>query len=886
VVRDQAGAPVFELIERVRRISVSERRDGGAPIEELTAALADASITDQLHLVRAFAWISLFANTAEDLHHERRRQHHRAAGTGHQEGSIDGALDALTAAGHSATEIAAVLDRLVVSPVLTAHPTEVRRRTVLDGLSRIGTLLESRLRAADTLEQDALDTELRIEVLLLWQTAILRLSRLRVRDEINESLRYYSMSLFTEIPRLERHIAESFNARFGTSIAAPTVVAMGSWIGGDRDGNPNVNAEVLRAATSAQAGTALGHYLERLSQLSFDLSLSSRLVAPTTELAQLATASLDDSPYRSDEPYRRALRGMHARLWAFTARLLDPVPGAAPHVELMAYDHIGELEHDLGTVAASLRSHGAGELADARVEPLIQSVRNFGSHLCGLDSRQNSAVHEQVVAELLSVATGIDYLSLDEPARVAVLAAEMASARLLRTRSPYSERTAGELAIFDEIARAISRYGPASIPHYVISKAESASDVLEVCVLLKEAGALTPGPSPSTTIDIVPLFETIADLERAPATMATLLDLPVYRAIVTARGCQEVMIGYSDSNKDGGYLTSTWMLYRAQLELMELARSAGIHLRLFHGRGGTVGRGGGPAYQAILAQPSGSVDGAIRITEQGEMIAAKFARPAAARRNLETLVAATLQASLDRGTPISIGHRYGVAMAELSACAFQAFRELVYDDPEFVTFFRAITPIGELSRLNLGSRPASRTASSAIEDLRAIPWVFSWAQCRLSLPGWYGAGTAFERFAAEHAGAAELLAEMNREWPFFRAAVDNMGMVLAKTDLAIGAKYSELVPDRELRDRVFSTIADEHRRAVHWHGVITGSTNLLASNPGLARSIENRFPYLDPLQAVQIDMLRRFRNGDDDELVTRALEVTINAIATGLRNSG
>jgi phosphoenolpyruvate carboxylase len=421
----------------------------------------------------------------------------------------------------------------------------------------------------------------------------------------------------------------------------------------------------------------------------------------------------------------------------------------------------------------------------------------------------------------------------------------------------------------------------------VISKAESVSDVLEVAVLLKEAGLLAPGDEPSTTVDIVPLFETIDDLERAPTTLQSLLDLPVYRSVLRSRGDrQEVMIGYSDSNKDGGYLTSTWSLYKAQVGLVDVARRAGVRLRLFHGRGGTVGRGGGPAYQAILAQPVGSVDSALRITEQGEMVAAKYAQPASARRNLETLVAATVEASLSGDELLGIDDGYGEVMGELSALAMGAYRSLVYDDPQFVDFFRSITPIGEIARLNIGSRPASRTASSRIEDLRAIPWVFGWTQCRLSLPGWFGVGTALDTWSAGRADAAQVLQEMHGRWPFFRSIVDNMGMVLAKTDLGIAARYAELVDDVELRTRVFERIADEHRRTVQWHATITGDENLLAGNPGLARSIANRFPYLDPLHVLQVEMLRRYRAGDEDELVARALELTINAVATGLRNSG
>ncbi len=891
VISDDAGSEVFDLIERVRQVAVAERwRDGSAPMAALAAELLSATIDDQLHVIRAFAWISLLANTAEDVHHERRRRFHRRAGSGHQEGSVAAVLDQLQEAGATAEDVAEVLGELAVSPVLTAHPTEVRRKTVLDALGRVADLLDERGRLGDDApELAALEDKLRLEVLMLWQTAILRLSKLRVRDEINESLRYYDVSLFEVVPALQRDLAQEFTLRWGQLVDLGPVIAMGSWIGGDRDGNPFVTAEVMRFATDRQAQVALGHHLASVRRLSVELALSSRLVTPTEALVELAEASGDDSSFRVDEPYRRALRGMHARLHAFAARVLDEVPGPPPHGDLEPYGSIAELIADLDVVIASLVSHGAAGLADAHVVPVRAQVATFGAHLCGLDMRQNSAVHEVVMADLLAAA-GVtdDYLGMDEAERVALLTAELRSARPLRSPwADYAERTRSELAVLDEAARAIGRHGSAIVPHYVISMAESVSDVLEVAVLLKEVGLLTPGPEPATTLDIVPLFETIEDLHQAPRTLAALLDLPVYRSLLAARGGrQEVMIGYSDSNKDGGYLTSTWCLYRAQIELVEVAHDAGARLRFFHGRGGTVGRGGGPAYEAILAQPTGSVDSALRITEQGEMVAAKYAHPAQARRNLETLTAATIAASLDRAELLGTDDRFGTAMVELSERAMAAYRGLVYDDPGFVEFFRGITPIGEISRLNIGSRPASRTASSRIEDLRAIPWVFGWSQCRLSLPAWYGVGTAFDDFAAAHEGGSDLLVDMGTRWPFFQAILGNMGMVLTKTDLQIGQRYAELVEDVELRERIMGAIVAEHGRARRWHATITGSGDLLADNPTLARSFTNRLPYLDPLHVLQIDMLRRYRTGDTEELVARALELTINAIATGLRNSG
>ncbi|MEO6570516.1 MAG: phosphoenolpyruvate carboxylase, partial [Ilumatobacteraceae bacterium] len=693
---------------------------------------------------------------------------------------------------------------------------------------------------------------------------------------------------------LERLVAE----RVGAVVHNPRAISMGSWIGGDRDGNPFVTASVLRLAVEMQAAEVYRHHLTALFELSRDLSMSARLITPTPELQALADTSHDDSPFRGDEPYRRALRGTYARCWAMAARVLADPPGADPHTTLPAYGSADELAADLEVVIDSLHSHGAGALADARVEPVRRAVEIFGTHLCGLDLRQNSSVHEQVVAELFLVGgVADDYLALDEDERVRLLTGELQSPRPLATpHATYSDLTLGELDVFVEAASAHRRFGPRSIPHYVISMAESVSDVLEVAVMLKEVGLVTVDAVRRTVtaaLDIVPLFETVDDLRRADTTLTEMLGHEQYRQIVTSRaGWQEIMIGYSDSNKDGGYVASQWELYRAQRALVAAAERADIRIRLFHGRGGTVGRGGGPAYQAILAQPAGSVHGALRITEQGEMVAAKYAQPASARRNLETLLAATLEAScLDVDDLGDDADRFDMAMETLAGSALDAYRRLIDGTAagqagRFVEFFRSITPIGEIASLNVGSRPSSRRNSDRIEDLRAIPWVFGWSQCRLNIPGWFGAGTAFETFAATDDGR-HTLHDMHERWPFFRAMINNMGMVLAKTDLEVGRRYADaLVSDPVLRDAVFDVIADEYDRALEWHARLTGSDDPLVDNPTLARSIRNRFPYLDPLHVMQVELLRRHRAGEHDELIERGIQLTLNTIATGLRNSG
>jgi phosphoenolpyruvate carboxylase len=904
VVREQAGAETFELIESVRRVAVGARRNGTSSVADLEALLGTQPIDQILHVIRAFDWLSLLANTAEDLHVERRRRHHLRVGSGAQPGSLTATFDLLDVDELGTETLLDIIGDLQVSPVITAHPTEVRRKTILDVLGDVARLLDRLDRMADgDQRRDEIVRELGTRILTLWQTAILRLSKLRVSDEISEALRYYDVSLFETVPRLAADLEALAVDRLG---AAPgdtsRVVSMGSWIGGDRDGNPFVTADVMRLAIRMQSSIALEHHLTEIRALSVDLSMSARLITPTPELLRLADASGDDSPFRADEPYRRALRGMYARLYAFAESVLgaaiEDVSCPSPRVPRDAYGSLDELTADLDAVVTSLRSHGAGELAEMSVVPVQRSLAIFGAHLCGLDMRQNSAVHEAVIADLLREAGVTDrYTQLDEAERVELLTAELSSPRLLRhPTAVYTDQTISELDVLDEAAATVARLGRRAIPHYVISMATAVSDALEVAVLLKEVGLVqVAGHDRGATseLDIVPLFETIGDLARSSDTLGELLAHPVFAQLVSSRGMrQEVMIGYSDSNKDGGYLASQWNLVAAQAALVETARRAGVRLRLFHGRGGTVGRGGGPAYQAILAQPPGSVDRSIRVTEQGEMVAAKYAQPALARRNLETLVSATLFASCsgESGTDTS-PELYRSTMSELADVAFETYRSLVYGDDRFVTFFRQITPTSEIASLNVGSRPSSRTRSEAIEDLRAIPWVFGWTQCRLMIPAWFGAGTAFESFGGSDPARAEILREMYREWPFFRTIIDNMGMVLAKADIDIGRRYADvLVTDETMRREIFGRIADEHRSTRAWHESITGSPDPLRDNPLLARSLRNRYPYLDPLHEMQVDLLRRFRDSDPDaeglDLVQRGIQLTINAIATGIRNSG
>jgi phosphoenolpyruvate carboxylase len=896
VLRAQTGESGYARIEAIRQTAIGLRRasadDAPSIKDELAGLLNQLPIAQTLEVVRAFSYFSHLANIAEDVHQNRRRRAHAIAGSPPQAGSVAHALERLRAAGIDESALRAVLAEALVSPVLTAHPTEVQRKSILDAEREIARLLQWRDRSTLTPEEDeAMRIGLYRQVLSLWQTAMVRLTTLQVSDEIDNGLAYYRYTFLDEIPRLYTALEDRFAHEYGAALAAPPLLRMGSWIGGDRDGNPFVVAETLQYASRAQATLVLLHHLAEIHQLGAELSLSSRLVAPTERLLALAAAAQDPNPHRGDEPYRQALTGIYARLAATARELAGCTPPRAPHVVLPSYRAPSELLADLDVIAESLATHGAEQLAAGRLRLLRRAVSVFGFHLAALDLRQNSDVHEQVVGELLARA-GVhsDYAALDEAQRVRLLVAELANPRLLDTphvtRSPTLQ---SEIAILRAAADIHQRFGPGALPNYVISKCQSLSDLLEAAVMLKEVGLLTPN---RLAVNIVPLFETIADLERCGEIMASAFRLPAYQRWLASRGgWQEVMLGYSDSNKDGGFVTANWALYQAELKLVDTFRSFDVKLRLFHGRGGTVGRGGGPSYEAILAQPSGSVNGAIRVTEQGEIIASKYSDPELGRRNLETLVAATLEATLvrDRGDADQ-AQEFHDAMHALSGFAFNAYRTLVYETPEFLAYFRASTPIAEIAELNLGSRPASRRPSQRIEDLRAIPWVFSWSQCRLTLPGWYGFGTAVETWLAEDPAARDqriaTLREMHRRWPFFRSMLSNMSMVLAKTDLAIASRYADLVTDAAVREAIYPMLAAEHHRTVHWLSQVTGQRGLLDDNPTLARSIRNRFPYLDPLNHVQVELLRRYRAGQTDIRTKRGIHLTINGLAAGLRNSG
>jgi len=869
VIRSYGGDALFERIEFIRAASVDRYRGiaGAAAVDQGLDAL---SLDDTLAFVRGFMLFSMLANLAED----RQAAAHSAGD------DLSDALHRLAAEGIGPEQAAALFDRALIVPVLTAHPTEVMRKSMIDHRHRIAELMRMRdLGRVETPDGDVIEAAILRHIALLWQTRPLRRERLYVADEVEIALAYLRDMMLPALPALYARWDRLLPHR------PPSFLRLGSWIGGDRDGNPNVTADSLRVALRRASQTVLETYLDQVHALGAELSLSTELATPTDAVLALAERSGDVNAARRDEPYRRALTGIYARLAARYERTLDRVAPRPASVAGEPYEDAEQLRADLFALADSLGRGGGGLLAaGGLLGRLIREVETCGFHLATLDLRQNADVHARVVSDLLRVA-GVesDYLALDEASRVSLLRRELASQRLLASPfAVYADETASELAIVRAAAEAHELYGPASMTAYIVSKCDSVSDLLEVNVLLKEAGLYRPPAADEAPIMIVPLFETIDDLANAARVMTAWLSLPEVAATARSRAYQEVMVGYSDSNKDGGYLTSVWSLHQATQALARVFEDAHLAMQIFHGRGGAVGRGGGSSFAAIRAQPKGTVQGRIRITEQGEVIAAKYGTRESAASNLEAMTAATLLASLETSaaSPAEAA-RFAAAMDVLSRDACRAYRGLVYQTEGFNTVFRQMTPLAEITELNIGSRPASRTTSDRIEDLRAIPWVFSWAQARVMLPGWYGVGQALQAFADQG-----VLREMVAAWPFFQSTLDNMEMVLAKSDMAIAERYVTLVEDRELGARIFGRIREAWFAAHDGLLSVTQQTRLLEKNPALDASIRLRLPYIDPLNLLQVELLKRHRAGERDARVREGIQLSINAVATALRNSG
>ena len=866
-----------EIVVNALKI-LAKAQDSSKIITELLPSLSDEQTENLITAVGIFAQI---LNIAEDVHHERRRLVHEQQGSAAQEGSIAETVRKLQAEQIAQEVVQDVLNHTLVSPVLTAHPTEVQRQAVLVSHRKIRELLPRRelCRSAD--EMSELQREMNIVLLTLWQTSETRHHKLSVNDEINNGVSIFPMSFFEALPKLYRSMEREFQTTY-PDVDVPDILKIGGWIGGDRDGNPFVSAETLRFAFRRHADAVFRFYRGELDKLYRELPLSVRRVKVNDDVMALSDESPDEEIARTEEPYRRAIAYIMARVMG-KARSLGLGMGCKFGF-MMPYASAQEFSDDLHKLQRSLRDNGSALLGEGRLADLIRSVSVFGFHMMPLDLRQHAEKHADVVAELFKHAGLEDYGSLSETEKQTVLLRELKHQRPLS--SPfitYSEHTRREMAIFNEARNIKDEFGENAVTQSIISNCEQPSDLLALALLLKESGLLTvENGKPQSRINIVPLFETIEALENACPVMETMFSNEWYRDLLQSRdNIQEIMLGYSDSNKDGGYVTSSWCLYQAELGLVELFKKYDVRMRLFHGRGGSVGRGGGPSYQAILAQPAGSVAGQIRITEQGEVITAKYADPGNAVRNLETLVAATLEASLlpDQKDPEP------ALMQALSDVSFKYYRELI-THPDFIDYFLQTSPIQEIATLNLGSRPASRKTLARIQDLRAIPWVFSWMQNRLMLPAWYGFGSAVESLCEGKPETLAALQEHAHHNPFFQTMLSNMEQVMAKTDITLAENYAGLSESPEKAAVIFGMIKEEYQRSRKALLDLLQTDELLRDNRSLARSLALRIPYLNALNGLQVAMLKRLRKDPHDPHTLLMVHLTINGVAQGLRNTG
>jgi phosphoenolpyruvate carboxylase len=910
VLREQAGEELFAQVEALRQGTI-RRRDAEARGQSEEAHTLAAKALELAHsvpverallLTRAFAFYFELINLAETNHRKRRRLAAKLAGdASRQRGSLAGTLNAMKQAGIPAAEARQWLERVMIVPVFTAHPTEVARRSVMFKRRRIGEALAAldRIPVPEP-ELARLEDAIRAEITSLWQTDEVRSRRPTVYDEVKMGLDYYDVSIFATLPTLYREVAEALRAVYGVEVEMhelPQMLRFGSWIGGDRDGNPFVTPEVTRDAVELARGHLLHFYEARLEEITALLTSSAQQMAVSEDLkarlaAYLAAVHTPETLLFGEqyefEYYRRFLLCLKARI---RRTMMDSGRGLRNGLPIMAYTlaqgqerlaqalpaycSVDELIGDLEALRASLAANRGARIARSLVDPLILQVKTFGLHLHTLDIRQHARIHAAALEETV------------------------ADARDAALPRALSEETASVLETFRSIARIKSGCSPEVIRQYVISGASSVEDVLAVIRLARLGGVKVEGagecPCGSTDPGLmpVPLFESIEDLRSAPEVCRTLWNRPDYRALMESWGnWQEVMLGYSDSNKDGGMLTSTWEIYRAHRELHKAARENGVKLRLFHGRGGTVGRGGGPTHRAIYAQPMDSFDGQIRITEQGEVLNFKYSDEVLAERNLELMIAASVDALARPNARLSDGRLTGVlkpeweaALDELSAIAFDFYRANILDDPEVVTYFEQSTPVAELEHAKIGSRPSRRKASTKLTDLRAIPWVFGWTQSRLLIPAWFGVGYALSQYAKK-TGAMQLLREMAAELPLFVDLLSNVELALGKVDLLTARLYAGLVEDAALRERVYARLEAEFHRTVAALLEVTGQKSLLEKNQVLGSSIKLRNPYVDPMHIIQVDMLRRKRGGEDTPAVNRVLAATISGISAGLRNTG
>jgi len=872
MLAEQGGTAFFERVEQVRTAAIRRRREG-ATVDDLAASLAGLDAHDAEALARAFATYFQAVNTAERVHRIRRRRDYQREGSAPQPESLLDVLGRLKAAGVGADELVGWLDRLWIEPVFTAHPTEAVRRSLLEKEQAIvRSLIDGFDQQRTPQERKEDDDRIYMALSAGWQTAEASPVRPSVQDEREHVDFYLANPLYRIVPALYESLAQALQATYGVAIKLPRLLRFASWVGGDMDGNPNVGADTIAACLDSQRALVLERYREDVATLARQLSQTEGRVAASAALRarlvdyreRFPAAAAHIRPRHADMPYRCLLQLVGARLALTGDQSMDGYPSS------------DELLDDLQLIADSLFQHRGVHAGAYAVERLLCRVRSFGFHLARLDVRQDSRVHDDALAALLA---DPDWSTRDGAARADRLR-PYASGEAAFAHSGDANAESLQ-AVFTTLRDSRQSHGHDATGLYIISMARSAADVLAVLALARRGGMVDEAQH--VPLNIAPLFETVDDLKNAPATLRALLDDPVYRRHLAARRDQQwVMLGYSDSGKDGGTLASRWGLQRAQVELLDVANAAGIHLAFFHGRGGSASRGGARITPALMSSPRGAVAGVLRVTEQGEVIHRKYGIRALALRNLEQTVGAVLRASLRPREDEPREARWRERMDTLSATSRRSYRDFV-ERAGFVDYFRSATPVDVIEQMTLGSRPASRRSMRGVQDLRAIPWVFAWTQCRSILPGWYGLGSALEQGVQQFGEAA--LAEMARDWPFFCNLLDDVEMVLAKCDLDIAEAFSKL--SGPLHDEFFGLIRDEFARTRHWLLQLKGSDVLLRGEPRLAASIRLRNPYVDPMSLLQVDLLQRWRDGErSDDAVLQALVACVNGVAQGLQNTG
>ena len=876
VLVEQEGEQFFAVVEQLRKLLIQHRDQAHrvAPGNSDTGLMSEARkiiqalpVDTAYRVTKAFAIYFELTNLAETNHRKRRRRAARLlTGKVPVDGSFRGTLTRLCAAGIPAPVIRESLSKIQVTPVFTAHPTEITRHTIRIKRRRIAGYLE-RLDQLPLSDSEARECEELIlaEITALWQTDEVRLNKITVRDEIHMGLDYFPMVLFESLPRLFAELDESLGDVYKKHAEIPGLLSFGSWIGGDRDGNPFVTADSTREAVDMARHVIIDHYIAETTRLIGQLSMSTRRIAVSDALSRRARdydKKLGEKYSRwkqitAAELYRHFLEYLIARL-RFTRK-------SSKHE--YAYRSPQQFEEDLIIIRDSLCAHHGQRLAEV-VEPLLRKVRIFGFHLHALDIRQHSQVLSKALSELASGGK--------LPSRATSFPPDL---------SPHSLEL---LATFRAVAEVKRTHSPKAIRHFIISNTQSEHDLFAVLQLAQRAGVSAAAHNDDPGLMPVPLFESIEALRAAHQVMRRVWTDRDFQPLLNSWGrAHEVMLGYSDSNKDGGMLTSTWELHKAQRNLHQAARECNVNLRLFHGRGGTVGRGGGPTHAAILAQPPGDFSGEIRITEQGEVLSWKYSDPVLAEWNLEIMIAACLEAIVKPVTaPPETAQRWHEVMESMSEDAFAFYRRHIAENPDVIAYFEQATPVNELEHARIGSRPARRSKSRQLEDLRAIPWVFGWMQSRHAVPAWFGVGHALERFSTRSPQNSQLLREMMQGFPLFASLIRSVEIAMAKADFAIARLYADLVSDAGLRDRVFSMLREEFERTRQFILTITAQNELLEKNPVLSRSVRLRNPYVDPISLIQVDLLRRKRAGAGDPSLDYGIGATMNGIAAGLHNTG